>query len=80
MKNRILGYILISPALLSIALLFLNLISEDLDLTTNLGANWIGGAYYSGDSGAGFTSSLPLYFGLMAIAGAILIKGDKTEH
>ena len=36
------------------------------------GRHWVG-AYDSGDGG-GFTSSLPIYIGLMAIAGAYLIK------
>lgn len=36
------------------------------------GRHWVG-AYDSGDGG-GFTSSLPIYIGLMALAGAYLIK------
>jgi hypothetical protein len=31
-------------------------------------------------AGGGFTSSLPIYFGLMAIAGAYLIKDDKKYN
>lgn len=41
----------------------------------NLSANW------SGDitEGGGHSSSVPFYFGLMAIAGAYLIKDSKEK-
>lgn len=72
MKNsEIIGYILLSPALISVILFFISLLT---DADTLKGFNyldeWTGG--YS--DGGGYTSALPFYFGLMAISGAYLIK------
>lgn len=70
-KSEIVGYILVSPALISVLLFFISLLT---DADTLKGFNyldeWTGG--YS--DGGGSTSALPFYFGLMAISGAYLIK------
>lgn len=81
---KVIGYILIAPAVMSVALFFIDLITEDsIEILRNLSIYWSGDyGYYSphysegGGGGGGFGSTLPLYFGLMAIAGAYLIK-DK---
>lgn len=73
--SKIVGYILLSPALVSVLLFFIALLFSQ-DTLYNVGKfdSWAGD--YGGDGG-GFTSALPLYFGLMAIAGAYLIKDKK---
>lgn len=70
----ILGYILLAPAILSVLLFFYDLLTKQrLQLFNNLHIDWAGS--YSGDGG--YSSSLPLYFGLLAIAGAYLIAKTK---
>jgi hypothetical protein len=70
-KSEIAGYILLSPALISVLLFFISLLTE---------ANTLKGFDYleewTGDysDGGGYTSALPIYFGLMAISGAYLVK------
>lgn len=79
MKNiqKTIGLILLFPPVLSVLLFTINLLvkeSGDIVKMYNLSANW------SGDitAGGGNTSATPIYFGLMAIAGALLIKdADK---
>ena len=39
----------------------------------NFGTNWRGTVHYN-EGGGGYTSALPIYIGLMALAGAYLIK------
>ncbi len=71
------GYILLFPPILSVLLFTINLLVKEcgsIIKMSNLSSNWSGWASYSGDAGAGFSASVPLYFGLMAIAGAYLIK------
>ena len=75
--NRIFGIILILPALISVPLFIINLTVANIDTLANLGTHWTGGAWSTGDSGSGFTSSVPFYFGLMAIGGSILLKESK---
>jgi len=75
MKNRTIGYILISPAILSIPLLVLNLLDKQWDLMSNLSFNWTGDFATGGAS-----SSIPFYFGLMAIAGAILLSRSENKN
>ena len=84
MKNiqKTIGYILLFPPLLSVLLFTINLLVEEsgpIIGMDNLSTYWTGGAFQTGDSGAGFTSSIPLYFGLMAIAGAYLIKNSNED-
>lgn len=80
MKNiqKTIGYILLFPPLLSVLLFSINLLSRNFSKIvgmTNLSSNWSGNM---GDNG-GFMSATPIYFGLMAIAGAYLIKNSKEE-
>ena len=76
MKNveRIVGYLLLFPALLSIPLFIMDLVSKKNKTLNNLSSDWIGSAYGDG----GYTSAIPFYFGLMAIAGAILLKNSTN--
>jgi hypothetical protein len=75
---RIIGIILLIPPTLSVVLFLLCLLSRgngNIIGMNNLSSNWSGDL--SGPGG-GFTSATPIYFGLMAIGGAILLKGtDK---
>ncbi len=81
--KKILGYTLLAPAVFSVLLFFVDFVvgliyGESLltiafyKYTSALA--WTG--RYSSDGG-GFTSALPFYFGLMAIAGAILLSNVK---
>jgi len=90
--EKIVGYILLIPPMLSVLIFLYQLFTGTETLHSFLvqsqigiiGTSWTGlhdfndirGA--AGGSGGGFTSALPLYFGLMAIAGAYLIK-DSTK-
>jgi hypothetical protein len=67
----ILGYILITPAVLSVPFFLYDLLTENRSENTNL--SWIWTGY-----GENHTSSLPLYYGLMAFAGAYLLKEKKN--
>lgn len=75
------GYILLFPPILSVLLFIINLIVKDsgsIIKMSNLSSNWSGWAAYD-TGGAGFTSSTPIYFGLMAIIGAYLIKDSNIK-
>lgn len=75
--SKFFGYMLLTPAVLSVIMFIVDLIpmKKEIPLFENLNSGWFGGIAYEG--GGGYTSALPLYFGLMAIAGAYLIK-DKS--
>jgi hypothetical protein len=79
---KITGYLLLTPSVISVFIFLIQLISKN-DLLKHFrqtiwtGEYDFGYAYESGGGGAGYTSALPIYFGLMAIAGAYLIK-DKN--
>jgi hypothetical protein len=81
--TKIIGYILLSPALISVILFTIQLLTKTEVLANmEIGDVWTGDGYgYGyGDNfgyGYGYTSALPFYFGLMAIAGAYLIKDKK---
>jgi hypothetical protein len=89
MKNnvtKVIGYILLSPALISVILFIIQLLTNtDVLVNMDTGDVWTGDGYgereYGEGSGSGYgygyTSALPFYFGLMAIAGAYLIKDKK---
>ncbi|MEY4962709.1 MAG: hypothetical protein RLZZ323_28 [Bacteroidota bacterium] len=70
-KSEIIGYVLLSPALISTLLFFISLLTG---ADTLKGFNYLD--KWTGDysDGGGYTSALPLYLGLMAISGAYLIK------
>jgi hypothetical protein len=74
--SRIIGYILLVPPLLSILLFLGQLFSEDEKLERFGSTLWTGS---TGGGAGGYTSALPFYFGLMAIAGAYLIK-DRNKN
>lgn len=79
--ERIFGIILLIPPIIGVILFLLNLVSDDIGNIpelSNLSSNWTGRIRYD-TGGGGYTSAAPIYLGLMAIAGAILLKGtDKN--
>jgi len=80
MKNtqKTIGYILLFPPLLSVLLFTINLLVRDsgnIIRMYNLSSEW-SGSY--GENG-GYMSATPVYFGLMAIAGAYLLSNAKKE-
>lgn len=80
MKNlqKTIGYILLFPPVLSVLLFIICLLINDcgdIPSLKNLSGEWSGNY---GESG-GYMSATPVYFGLMAIAGAYLIKDSKAE-
>lgn len=82
MKNAetslLIGYILLLPAIVSVILFFYTLFSGNSSFTGfDISSSWTGDIDYSsydGGGGGGYTSALPIYIGLMALAGAYLIK------
>ena len=80
--ERILGIILLIPPVIGVLLFLLNLMVSgigDIPEMRNLSSEWTG-TYASYDGGGGYTSAAPIYLGLMAIAGALLLKGtDKKD-
>lgn len=79
--ERIIGIILLIPPTLSVLLFLINLVSRhpgDIFEMSNLSSEWTGTYGYGDSGGGGYTSATPIYFGLMAIAGALLLKhSDK---
>ena len=80
--TKIIGYILLAPGLISVLLFFIQLFAGGERLESQRGfmfSIWTGSVDFNGDhgGGGGFTSALPFYFGLMALAGAYLIKDRK---
>lgn len=77
--ERIIGIILLIPPIIGVLLFTLNLFSNDFGRIVelrNLSSEWTGN--YSSDGG-GYMSAAPIYLGLMAIAGAYLIKGTSKN-
>lgn len=85
--TKVIGYILLSPALISVVLFFIQLIDKGSDTLGGFShkSAWIGTNTYGwimegqGGSGGGFSSSLPIYIGLLALVGAYLIKDNKSK-
>jgi hypothetical protein len=79
--SKVLGYIILIPPLISVVLFVMELIEVDNGiLNTFRFTSWTGDYFLNQvqtEGGGGYTSALPFYFGLMAIAGAYLIK-DKN--
>jgi hypothetical protein len=77
--ERIIGIVLLLPPIFGVVLFFLNLLIYrvgSIPEMGNLSDNWTGN--YS--DGGGYMSAAPIYLGLMAIAGALLLKGtDKKD-
>jgi len=81
--SEIIGLILLTPPVVSVIMFFAGIFSKKSiyakSILDNLHPIWSGDWGSSGDGGGGgYTSALPLYFGLMAIAGAYLIKSRKS--
>lgn len=78
--ERVLGIILLIPPLLGVIMFVLNIVSKDLGKMSNLSHEWTGDWNSSGDGGGGgYTSAAPIFLGLMAIAGALLLKGTDRK-
>jgi hypothetical protein len=81
--ERILGIILLIPPIIGVLLFTINLLVDNAGSIVelrNLSPFWTGNFGYAFDSGGGgFTASTPIYLGLMAIAGAILLKGTDES-
>ncbi|GAA4113307.1 hypothetical protein GCM10022393_12230 [Aquimarina addita] len=72
--EKIIGMILLVPPIVGVLLFILNLFSNDFGRIVelkNLSSKWTGN--FSSDCG-GYMSAVPIYLGLMAIAGAYLVK------
>lgn len=82
--ERYFGIILLIPPTIGVILFLLNLISNDagdIPEMRNLSIYWTGNYGYASESGGGgYTSAAPIYLGLMAIAGAILLKGTDKKR
>jgi len=82
--TNVLGYICLLPPIISVFLFVINVIIStyyledsffgDIVTLNNLSMNWTGAFNY--DHG-GFSSTIPIYFGLMAISGALLLRNKK---
>jgi len=70
--TKIIGYILLTPVIFSVLGFWWDLYDGSIipGITNLYDTTWIG-------YGESFTPALPFYFGLMAIAGAYLIKDNK---
>jgi len=81
--ERIIGIVLLIPPTLSVLLFILNLLFGDIGYIPemhSLSAEWTGDYGHAYDAGGGgYTSAAPIYLGLMAIAGAILLKGTDKK-
>jgi len=77
--ERIFGIALLVPPLIGVLLFLLSLLDKEagaIPQLRNLSYAWTGN---DSGNGGGFTSAAPIYLGLMAIAGALLLKGtDKN--
>ena len=72
--SAVLGYILLTPPIIGVAIFILTLLGDGSYLSSfSIGSFWSGSR---GDDG-GYSSPIPIYLGLMAIAGAYLIKDNK---
>lgn len=77
----VLGIVFVIPPILGVVAFLMNLFDIEsfnhFSSLSNLSFNWTGGYGYSSDGGGGGAmSATPLYLGLMAIAGAYLIKNN----
>ena len=82
--EKIIGLLLLIPPVVSIFLFLFNLFSDDagnIVKMSNLSSKWSGNFNYAnGSGGGGYTSAAPIYLGLMAIAGALLLKGSDKNN
>lgn len=84
--NKAIGIVLLTPPLISCFLFLLSILdnnSGDIAQLDNLSRNWTGDYYVrygrgnSDDGSGGYTSAAPIYLGLMAIAGSLLLRNEK---
>ena len=73
--EKIIGWVLFTPPVLSVGLFILSATLVGAPLANLQRTTWTGELWNPG----GYTSALPFYFGLMAIAGAYLIKDSKKD-
>jgi hypothetical protein len=84
--ETIVGIVLLIPPIIGVFLFLINLLVLDsgkISEMGNLSNQWTGDYGFAGEGGGGggYTSAAPIYLGLMAIAGAILLKnGDKKAQ
>jgi len=76
--SKIVGYILLTPPVISV-LAFMIEIFLDKNLLRNVVRRGVWSGFISEAGQAGYTTALPFYFGLMAIAGAYLIKDNSGK-
>nr|WP_315159385.1 hypothetical protein [uncultured Flavobacterium sp.] len=81
MKNiqKTIGLILLFPPVLSVLLFSINLLLKESGTIVrmyNLSGEWSGNM---AENSGGYMSATPIYFGLMAIAGALLIKDSDKK-
>ena len=82
MIKLILGIILLLPALISVLGFLIQLLTEANILKNFVddAGIWTGSLDYDSDGGGGgYMSALPVYLGLMAISGAVIIASIKEE-
>ncbi|MFV0470195.1 MAG: hypothetical protein ACK5MK_14885 [Dysgonomonas sp.] len=80
--ERIIGIVLLIPPILSVLLFLIELLLKEtgsIPELDNLSSNWTGSYGYN-EGGGGFSSTIVIYFGLMAIAGAYLLKGSFDDE
>lgn len=75
--NLIFGIFLLVPPVISVIFFVLTLIKKNSYFENFIDTPWTG--YEYGESGPAYTSALPLYFGMMAIAGAILVSKSAKD-
>jgi hypothetical protein len=74
--STVVGYILLTPPLVGVLLFTYTLFSDSGFFILNSWEDEFWSGVYSKEGG-GYSSTIPLYLGLMAIAGAYLIKDNK---
>ncbi len=74
---KVIGYILLTPAVISVFLLIVQLMGAN-PLKEFESTAWTGEYGYN-DGGGGYSSALPIYIAIMALAGAYLIKDNSAN-
>lgn len=75
--ERTLGIILLIPPIIGVLLFLIGLMGTELKLEGLSNPNFWSGNL--ANEGGGYSSPMPIYLGLMAIAGAILIKNSNKN-
>jgi hypothetical protein len=76
--ERTFGIILLIPPVIGVLLFLIGLMGTELKLEGLSDPTFWSGNFAS-ESGGGYSSPMPMYLGLMAIAGAILIKNSNKN-